>query len=638
MDNTKVNIYLGTSSIRTCLGNKTETLNAMREGVGGLVYSDRYLMPIGLAEVKDNGNYTRFESLLLEQLHNVISDSGVDLMNDYSLLVISTTKGNIDYLANDTNDISDRTYIDVSAQIIADSLKCKNKPIIISNACISGVSAFVVAKWLLTSKQYKHIIVAGCDALCEFITSGFASFKSISPNPCKPYDATRDGLTLGEAAGAVLLTTDLNVADKSGIRLVGGAISNDANHISGPSRTGDGLYYAISNAMTQAGVRNEDIGFVNTHGTATRYNDEMESKAVAWAELCDKPLNSLKGYIGHTLGASGVVETIICVEELKQGFIFGTKGFNESDTPHKLTLSPNVQYFDKRCCVKTASGFGGCNAAIVLDIAERDISTSTKSISSKIVAEYELPQSNLSFTEFIREEFKEFGESNMKFYKMSDMSKALYVAIERLLKIESLDEIEPTRRAIVLANKSASLDADVIHQQILDKHLPEGASPAAFVYTLANVSAGEMCIRHKIQGDNTFFIENKDSGLTERYALSLIENDKADAVIYGWCDYLKGKWNVNIKLLKKYIKMEQLIQELKEHLIEELNLEEITAEEIDAEAPLFGDGLGLDSIDALEIILILEKYYGVKLANSAEAKPAFYSVKTIAEYIVVNRK
>ena len=84
--------------------------------------------------------------------------------------------------------------------------------------------------------------------------------------------------------------------------------------------------------------------------------------------------------------------------------------------------------------------------------------------------------------------------------------------------------------------------------------------------------------------------------------------------------------------------MDQLVKELKEHLIEELNLEEITVEDIDTEAPLFGDGLGLDSIDALEIILILEKYYGVKLANSAEAKPAFYSVKTLAEYIMQNRK
>ena len=181
---------------------------------------------------------------------------------------------------------------------------------------------------------------------------------------------------------------------------------------------------------------------------------------------------------------------------------------------------------------------------------QREISTAKKHIDSKVVAEYELPQSELPFAEFIRNEFKAIGESNMKFYKMSDMSKALYIAVEKLLSIEGFNETEPIRRAIVLANKSASLDADAIHQEILNKHLPEGASPAAFVYTLANVSAGEMCIRHKIQGDNTFFIEDQDSGLTEKYARSLIENDKVDVVLFGWCEYLKGIWNVNVKLLK----------------------------------------------------------------------------------------
>lgn len=551
MDCTKVNIYLGASSIRTCLGDKIETLAALRNGESGLAYSDVYAMPIGVACVKEYEGYTRFESLLIEQLQSVVEASGVDLSDDDTQLVISTTKGNVDYLERDCEEISERAYIDVAAQLVANYFRCKNKPIIISNACISGVSAFVVARWLLTSGKSKHVVVAGCDALCEFITAGFASFKSISPNPCKPYDATRDGLTLGEAAGAVLLTTEPSLADGSGICLSGGAITNDANHISGPSRTGDGLYYAISQAMCEAGVESSDIGFVNTHGTATRYNDEMESKAVAWAQLCDKPLNSLKGYIGHTLGASGVVETIICAEELKQGYIFGTKGFNESDTPHKLALSSEIQHFENRCCVKTASGFGGCNAAIVLCIGDRGVAASARCCDADVVAEYTLPKSELPFAEFIRNEFKEFGQSNMKFYKMSDMSKALYVAVENLLGNEGFGDVEPTRRAIVLANRSASLDADAIHQDILNRRLPEGASPAAFVYTLANVAAGEMCIRHKIQGDNTFFIEAEDSGLTERYAYSLLEGDRADAVICGWCEYLKGEWSVKIKLIKK---------------------------------------------------------------------------------------
>ena len=185
-----------------------------------------------------------------------------------------------------------------------------------------------------------------------------------------------------------------------------------------------------------------------------------------------------------------------------------------------------------------------------MSVEDRGVATPVQRCDAAVVAEYTLPKSELHFAEFIRNEFKAFGQSNMKFYKMSDMSKALYVAVENLLGVEGFGDVEPTRRAIVLANRSASLDADAIHQEILNKRLPEGASPAAFVYTLANVAAGEICIRHKIQGDNTFFIEAEDSGLTQIYARSLLDGGRADAVICGWCEYLKGDWNVNIKLIK----------------------------------------------------------------------------------------
>ena len=551
MVNRAVEIYLGASSLRTALGNKSETLAAMRRGECGLKYEESFGMYAGRSEVAIVQGYSRFESMIIEQLDNVLAETSLSLASEDVQLVLSTTKGNIDLLAEECENIAEATYIYTSAEAIARRYGATRRPIVISNACISGVSAFVVARELLQSGKAKHVIVAGGDALSELITAGFASFKSISAQPCRPYDAERDGLTLGEAAGAVLLTTDETLAAKGKVRLAGGAISNDANHISGPSRTGDGLYYAISNAMREAGVTKEDVGFVNTHGTATRYNDEMESKAVAWAELTDKPLNSLKGYIGHTLGASGVVEAIISAEELKQGYIFGTKGFTSSDTPHTLTLSNAEQSTVGRCCVKSASGFGGCNAAIVLDMESRERAIPARREGARVVAEYELPQSEMPFAEFIRGEFKSFGESNMKFYKMSDMSKALYVAVERLLEVENMEDVEPTRRAIVLTNRSASLDADIIHQQILNQHLAEGASPAAFVYTLANVAAGEMCIRHKIQGDNTFFIDNRESGIEEEYARALVERGDADAVIYGWCDYLKENWKVNIKLLKQ---------------------------------------------------------------------------------------
>lgn len=545
----KMNIYIGATAMRTCLGNKAETLTAMHEGRCGLRYNDVFGMYAGVCDAEILDSYTRFESMLIEQINDVLKQSGISLSDDDVQLIISTTKGNVDLLAEDCDNIPRRAFIGESAKIISQYFGCKNVPVVVSNACISGVSAFVVARDMMISGRCRHVIVAGCDVLSDFITTGFASFKSISDKPCRPYDEERDGLTLGEAAAAVVLT----LTPTCDICIAGGSITNDANHISGPSRTGDGLFYAIDNAMKEAGVTCNDIAFVNTHGTATRYNDEMESKAVAWARLDNKPLNSLKGYIGHTLGASGVVETILCVEQLKRGSIFGTKGFVTSDVPHRLRLSAQEQNIDKHCCVKTASGFGGCNAAIVLrqlTIDNLQLADDNLVRESRVVAEYILPQSELPFAEFIRAEFKSLGESNMKFYKMSDMSKALYVAVERLLAMEGWDEIEPTRRAITLSNSAASLDTDANHQQILNKRLPEGTSPAVFVYTLPNVSAGEMCIRHKIQGDNTFFIENDTPSFAEHYAHRLIKQNRADAVITGWCDYLKGKWNIHVKLLK----------------------------------------------------------------------------------------
>lgn len=546
----EINIFIGATSMRTCLGNKSETLTAMRNGESGLKYSEEFSMYAGISKVGMIEGYTRFESMVIEQIADILNQSDLSLSDRDTQLIISTTKGNIELLAKDCANIPERAFLYNSAKIIAEYFNTANQPIVISNACISGVSAFIVAREMLLSQKVRHTVIVGCDTLCEFITSGFASFKSISPNPCRPYDAERDGLNLGEACGAVLLSVDESYATVPTIHLMGGAISNDANHISAPSRTGDGLYFAIRNALDEARIKSTDIGFVNTHGTATRYNDEMESKAVAWAELDGKPLNSLKGYIGHTLGAAGVVETIICAEQLRQGYIFGTKNFHSSDTPHRLMLSASQQHFEGRYCVKTASGFGGCNAAIILGMGIEREGCASPARNIKEAATYILPSSEMSFPEFIRSEYKTLGESNMKFYKMSDMCKALYIAVDRLLSYSGFDNIEPNRRAIILANRSASLDADIIHQQILNQRLPEGTSPAAFVYTLANVAAGEICIRHKIQGDNTFFIENKDSGVAERYARSLIANNKADAVICGWCEYLKGNWNVNIKLLK----------------------------------------------------------------------------------------
>ena len=559
MDKIK-NIYFGHDSLITALGDKEQTIESMTKGLGGLSYSANYQMIVGeidrsLKLANLQVDCTFFESLVLNCLLSVLEKSKLESTDSRLLVILSTTKGNIDKLAESICPISEDVFLGTTAEKIQTRLSLASLPVVISNACISGVSALVIAREYILQGKCDHVVVVGCDTLNNFVTEGFASFKSISEVPCRPYDAQRNGLTLGEACGAILVTCDKRYAVQPYIYLSGGAITNDANHISGPSRTGDGLFLAIDRAMTEAQLKVDDIGFVNAHGTATVYNDEMESKAISWANLSGKPLNSLKSYIGHTLGASGVVETIICIQELLDLNIFATLGFTEIGTPCQLSVSSSQQTFTKKSFVKTASGFGGCNAAIVVSMEENSGNKPyvDEKIQVKEVAQYQLPQSSENFHDFIRVEYKKLGESNMKFYKMSDLCKAAYVSMANLVKDYQLDEFVPEDISIVFSNRSSSLETDVEHQNIINQQLEEGASPAVFVYTLPNVVTGELCIRHKIKGNNTFFVENKNTGIVEEYAHLLLATNKAKAVVCGWCEKFGENWNVKIKLLTKEI-------------------------------------------------------------------------------------
>jgi 3-oxoacyl-[acyl-carrier-protein] synthase-1 len=196
------------------------------------------------------------------------------------------------------------------------------------------------------------------------VLSGFQSFQAISAQPCKPFDLNRDGINLGEGAATVILSS--NQQKEGNIQLAGGSVSNDANHISGPSKTGEELFDAINSALKSAGVDPEAIGFISAHGTATIYNDEMEAKAINLAGMQHIPVNSLKGYYGHTLGASGLIEAIIAAHSLKHNTIIPTRGFNELGVTQPLNVAKELQQTPLTACLKTASGFGGCNAAIVL--------------------------------------------------------------------------------------------------------------------------------------------------------------------------------------------------------------------------------------------------------------------------------
>lgn len=538
------------------------------------------------AKELDISSYTRLEQLFILTIQEVISQSGVNLQESDCALLLSTTKGNIDLLSNqekrtnsDKPSGSVQSTIDNSsflqelsvdspaflwkmAERIGNFFEAANQVEVISNACISGVSALVVAKRWIESGRYKRVIVAGGDILSHFITSGFLSFRSVSAHRCRPYDIQRDGLSLGEACGAVLLETQGNI---NHIILSGGAISNDANHISGPSRTGDGLALAINQAMEEAGALPEDISFINAHGTATVYNDEMESKAIHLAGLSAVPVNSLKPYFGHTLGASGIIETILCIEQLKEGIYYGTLGYETLGVPMPITVYNTHQPMPMKCCIKTASGFGGCNAALVLSLPDAHLKQKTDSLAScKAAVESAntvtikpgvvesqgtaiFNSSETDFAPFIREAYKHLGENNMKFYKMDNLCKLGYVAAGYLLKDTNY---RPEEIGIILANASASLDTDCRHQAIINKEGDKAASPAVFVYTLPNVVLGEICIRHKIQGENTFFVcQQSDIASLEDYARIVMAKGKLRTCIIGWCELLDGHYQAEFKQL-----------------------------------------------------------------------------------------
>ena len=307
--------------------------------------------------------YTKLEKAAILSVYYAIFGTNIDPSGDNVSFVFSTTKGNIELLEKKNKYEPERIYLWRSAQLIADYFGNKNQPLVVSNACISGVAAQITAARYLSAHRAKYVIVVGAEVLSKFIVSGFQSFKALSNRVCKPFDKNRIGLNLGEAAATIIYTFEDENISQNTVIYENGAICNDANHISGPSRTGEGLFNAINKVLKN--TNKEDIRFINAHGTATPYNDDMESVAITRCGLENIPVNSLKGYFGHTLGAAGVLETIISAHALQNNIILKSYGFEELGVSPININTENVTS-SKPVCLKLISGFGGCNAAMIL--------------------------------------------------------------------------------------------------------------------------------------------------------------------------------------------------------------------------------------------------------------------------------
>lgn len=237
----------------------------------------------------------------------------------------------------------------------------------ISTACSSSAKVFAAAARQLALGSIDAAIVGGVDTLCLTTLYGFASLQLTSPRPCRPYDATRDGISIGEGAAFALLERTAAPAPGT-VLLLGAGESSDAYHMSSPHPEGLGARLAMEAALRSAGLTAQDIDYINLHGTATPANDAAEGQAVAALFGERVPANSTKGATGHTLGAAGAIEALVCALALTDGRLPGSPGTGALDPSIPIRYQRHGEDRPLRRALSNSFGFGGSNCALVIGV------------------------------------------------------------------------------------------------------------------------------------------------------------------------------------------------------------------------------------------------------------------------------
>ena len=496
-------------------------------------------------------DYSKFESLVIRAVERVQRVQG----RSGTLFILSTTKGDIGVSPAE------------SAKRIAEYLGIETKPIVVCNACISGLAALMLAERMLESGKYEQAIVCGADVQTDFIVSGFQSLKALAKKTCRPFDIERTGLNLGEASACMVLERVRSV---------------------------------------ELGVRSEysePVSFVNAHGTATMYNDQMESVALERAGLTDVPVNSYKGTFGHTMGAAGILESIISMQAADHRVVLGTRGFEELGVSGKIRVQgvQEVQGVHPSTnsgtdgFLKIISGFGGCNAAMRFRrnedgtwivgsgcirndafhltnpsrngegayLAIRGTSEGKNGIESielKVVDSVSISNDRNNLSELYRKHVGDYP----KFWKMDMLSKLGFIASEMLLQRESerttrdgsqarsRDE-ECSDRAIVLFNHGSSICTDRKYLATIEDRQNFFPSPSLFIYTLPNIVTGEIAIRNKYHGETSFYIlQEKDEHMMNEILRATFIDKGITSILTGWIDFEnENKFEAEFKIVYK---------------------------------------------------------------------------------------
>ena len=322
-------------------------------------------------------SYSGGETLVMQMLTPLINRAS-EIIPEDTFLILATTTGEIEILERSIIDKSDDMFNNASASRL-DSLLDKllrlnrlqdGQGMVISAACASSGAAIARGASLIGSGEHDSVLIIACDCVSEFVFAGFSSLMALDKNMAHPFDKNRSGLTLGEAAGCILMMSEARAQlEKKTIvgEVAGWGLTNDANHMTAPSRDGSGLAQAVKKAMEMANISKKNVGCVSAHGTGTVYNDSMEMKAFKTIFKNNQvPIYSIKGGTGHTMGAAGLLETILAFESLKTKIVLPTVNMNDVDVEAEGWVLNVPCHFNAQYTISTNSGFGGINCALVL--------------------------------------------------------------------------------------------------------------------------------------------------------------------------------------------------------------------------------------------------------------------------------
>ena len=528
-----------------------------------------------------NEGFTRFESLAIRSITEALTHTDLDVHGERTIFILSTTKADVEELGFAAERDGDYHRPALSAQRIAEHVGIGGGAIVCCNACISGVSAQILADRLISAGYYDNAVVCGADLVSSFTASGFLSFKSLSNEACRPFDADRQGLNLGEAAATIVFTRADSLREGDWL-FERGEMDNDAFHLSTPAPSGEGARKVLEAVMK--GKDASELAFVSAHGTATMFNDQMESVAIEKAGLSAVPLTALKGWFGHTLGASGVLEVILGMIAVSESVVLPLRGFREIGVSGKVNVSSELRATDKNSFLKMISGFGGCNAAAlyrrVREGMERETAPELKEAdhskvetapelkeTAHLEAAHSMGETAPSLKELHRvhilpdgvtldgkplpiqsqgagvlsEIYRKYVGDYPKYHKMDALSRLAFLATELLLS--QGDVPQDSGRATILFNQTSSVVADRCHLGSIAKPGEFYPSPSVFLGTLPNIATGEIAIRHGYTGETSLYITDfRDEALMKKVVSSSFSQGGFRSLICGFvdCEFVNG--------------------------------------------------------------------------------------------------